>query len=517
VDELNKTAELLAEEIRLLECEVELKEGLPHLYGMPWFEWAWDFFTTENRLAFLCAANQISKSSTQIRKCIDWATDKEKWARRWPLQGLPAPNLFWYVMPTSQVCTTEFETKWMQFLPRGKYKDDPVFGWKVEYKNKEVHAIVFNSGVTVQFKSYKQGGFALQSSTVYAIFLDEECPIELWDEFVQRVNATNGYLSMVFTATLGQAEWKDTIEPAEESDEKFPQAWKRQVSVYDCMSYRDGSPGPWFEERINTAIAMCSTHAQVQRRILGMFVKESGLIYEQFAANRHMHSWTQVPSTWLWYVAADIGSGKVTRRGQGHPGGIVIMAVSPDYSKGRVVACWRGDNQRTTAGDIYTQAELMIKELGIHPTMKLYDWASADFGTIATRNGSNWMPADKSQDKGHDTVNTLFKNDMLAIFKRGQNGKLAGELSSVDHETVKRKRKDDLADPLRFICMAVPWNWTVIQGAKPADDDLEPKPMTQEEFAAREMKLRRGEMSDFEAAERSMNQEFEEINELLMG
>jgi hypothetical protein len=41
--------------------------------------------------------------------------------------------------------------------------------------------------------------------------------------------------------------------------------------------------------------------------------------------------------------------------------------------------------------------------------------------------------------------------------------------------------------------------------------------MTQEEFAAREMKLRRGEMSDFEAAERSMNQEFEEINELLMG
>jgi hypothetical protein len=99
----------------------------------------------------------------------------------------------------------------------------------------------------------------------------------------------------------------------------------------------------------------------------------------------------------------------------------------------------------------------------------------------------------------------------------GRTGSWPASSRAVDHETAKRKRKDDLADPLRFICMAVPWNWTVIQGAKPADDDLEPKPMTQEEFAAREMKLRRGEMSDFEAAERSMNQEFEEINELLMG
>jgi phage terminase large subunit-like protein len=517
VQEINKTAELLAEEVRLLEYEVELKEGLPHLYGMPWYEWAWDFFTSENRLAFLCAANQISKSSTQIRKCIDWATDVEKWPRRWPLQGLAPPNLFWYVYPTSQVATTEFRTKWVQFLPRGKFKDDKQYGWKENWKNKEIESITFNSGCTVQFKSYKQGGFALQSSTVYAVFLDEECPIELWDEFVQRVNATQGYISMVFTATLGQVEWRDTIEPPEPEDEKFPQAWKRQVAVYDCMFYRDGSPGPWSEERINTAIAMCSTHAQVQRRILGKFVKESGLIYEQFDPKRHMKSWEQVPQSWLWYVAADIGSGKVTTRGQGHPGGVVVVAVSPDFSRGRVVHCWRGDNQRTTAGDIYNEAEKIIKELGIHTTAKLYDWASADFGTIAMRNGGNWRPADKSQDKGHDTVNTLFKNDMLAIFKRGQNGKLAGELCAVDHETPKRKRKDDLADPLRFICMEVPWNWTVLQGAKPADDSLEPKPMTDEEFRKQEMALRRGEMSGLEAEARAINAEFEEINDLLMG
>lgn len=441
---MSDEARLLAEEAALLEAELELKEGLPHLYGLPWFSWAYDFFTTENKMAFLCAANQISKSSTQIRKCIEWATNQELWPRLWPAPGLPKPNLFWYLYPVSANASTEFLTKWQQFLPRGKYKDSKTYGWRAEYKNKEIHAIHFNSGVTVQFKSYKQGGFALQSSTVYAVFADEEMPIELFDELMLRLNATNGYFSMVFTATLGQEEWRQVIEPASEMDEKFPQAWKRQVSIYECMAYMDGSPGPWSEERINAAIARCSTQAQVQRRILGKFVKESGLIYEQFDVKRHMKEWHPVPASWLWYVAADIGSGKTDMRGQGHPGGILVMAVKPDFTAGRVVYCWRGDNMRTTAGDIYNKAEEIIKELNIQPVAKLYDWASADFGIIAARNGGGWKPANKSQQAGEDMVNTLFKHDMLFIYSKGQNGKLASELCSVNHETPKRKRKDDL-------------------------------------------------------------------------
>lgn len=509
-------ARLLAEEAALLEAELELKEGLPHLYGLPWFSWAYDFFTTENKMAFLCAANQISKSSTQIRKCIEWATNQELWPRLWPAPGLPKPNLFWYLYPVSANASTEFLTKWQQFLPRGKYKDSKTYGWRAEYKNKEIHAIHFNSGVTVQFKSYKQGGFALQSSTVYAVFADEEMPIELFDELMLRLNATNGYFSMVFTATLGQEEWRQVIEPASEMDEKFPQAWKRQVSIYECMAYMDGSPGPWSEERINQAIARCSTQAQVQRRILGKFVKESGLIYEQFDVKRHMKEWHPVPASWLWFVAADIGSGKTDMRGQGHPGGIVVAAVKPDFTAGRVVYCWRGDNMRTTAGDIYNKAEEIIKELNIQPVAKLYDWASADFGIIAARNGGGWKPANKSQTAGEEMVNTLFKHDMMFIYSKGQNGKLASELCSVNHETPKRKRKDDLCDPLRSICMEVAWDWTVIQGVRPAvagREELE-KGLTQEQ---RDLRSRRGEAEEYERQEAEFNAEFDEINAMYEG
>jgi phage terminase large subunit-like protein len=509
-------SKLLLEEVTLLEAELELKEGLPHLYGMPWYSWAIDFFETQNRMAFLCAANQISKSSTQIRKCVHWATEQSLWPELWQIPGLPKPNLFWYAYPVSANASTEFLTKWQQFLPRGKYKDDKKYGWRAEYKNKEISAIHFNSGVTVQFKSYKQGGFALQSSTVYAIFLDEEVPIELFDEFALRVNATNGYISMVFTATLGQEEWRQVIECIGEPDEKFPQAWKRQVSAFDCMKYADGTPGPWSEERINQAIARCSTQAQVQRRILGKFVKESGLIYEQFDVKRHMKEWHHVPESWLWYVAADIGSGKTDVKGQGHPGGIVVVAVKPDFTTARVVYCWRGDNQRTTAGDIYNKAEEIIKELQIQPTAKLFDWASADFGIIAARNGGGWKPANKSQTAGEEMVNTLFKHDMLFIYSKGQNGKLASELCSVNHETPKRKRKDDLCDPLRSICMEIQWDWTVIQGVRPAQPGAEEieKGLTPEQ---REIRARRGASDDWERQEAEHAAEFAEINELYDG
>lgn len=507
----NYELDFLLEEERLLKMQVELAEGLPHLHGLPWYPWAFDFFEARNRMAFLCAANQISKSSTQIRKCIHWATATDLWSDLWAKPGLPPPNMFWYVYPTQQLATVEFKTKWTQFLPKGKYKEDKKYGWKDVWDGKFIDSIEFKSGVTVYFKTYKQGGFALQSATVYAIFLDEECPYHLWDEFVLRLSATEGYISMVFTATLGQDEWRQVIEPANPDEEKYPDAWKRQVSIYDCQHYLDGSPSPWTDVRINNQIALCSSIAQVQRRIFGKFVKESGLIYHQFDVTRHLKPGHHIPQSWLWYVAADIGSGKTETTGQGHPGGVIVVAVRPDHKAGRVVYCWRGDNTRTTAGDIYKKAEDIIKELNIQPVAKIYDWGSADFATIATRNGGGWIPANKSHEHGEQAVNTLFKHDMLLIYQKGENGKLVGELSSLNHETPKRKRKDDLADPLRYICVHVPWDWSAIQSGPVAGEQFEDRPAKKETAEERDIRLRRGEMvtEDKRAGDW---QEFDEIN-----
>jgi phage terminase large subunit-like protein len=477
-----KTNELV-EILRLEEEELKYMEGLPHLYGPKWYPWAWEFFESRARMNFLCAANQISKSSTQIRKCIDWATDKSKWKELWPTD--PKPNQFWYLYPTANQCSIEFETKWQQFLPAKEFKNHPEFGWREEWKNKEIFALYFNSGVTVYFKSYKQGAEALQTGSVYAVFLDEECPEDLWDELTMRVAATNGYIHMVFTATIGQELWRQCIEPTDQEDEKFPGAWKRQVSMYDCQKYLDGTLSKWTNERISQVIATCKSHQEVLRRVYGKFIKESGLKYPTFDIRRHFKKGHPLKG-WNVYSAVDIGSG-----GQdNHPAGIVFLAVDPTYRMGRVIAAWRGDGIVTTPSDILIQYQKMKKDMGIQPVAQLYDWASIEFFTIASRNGESFQRANKSHEDGERTLNTLFKNDMLIIYEDtdGETIKLASELSSLREGQNKRKAKDDLVDPLRYITVAVPWDWSVITGEVPVGGPIKQENLTPHQ---REVKERR--------------------------
>ena len=493
------------EYLKLKEAELALKRGLPHLYGFPLYQWAHEFIESRNKMNFLCAANQISKSSTMIRKAIHWATAPELWPSLWK----DTPNQFLYFYPTSNQASIEFQTKWQLFLPRGEYKNHPQYGWKEEWKNKEIHAIHFNSGVSLFFKSYKQGPQALQTATAYAVFLDEECPEELWDELVFRIAATNGYIHSVFTATIGQELWRKTIEPKDKDDEKFPSAWKRQVSMYDCQTYMDGSQSPWTSERIAQVIATCKSPQEVQRRVFGRFVKDSGLKYPMFDIKKHMVTGHPVPASWNIYSAVDIGSGGE----EGHPSAILFLAVRPDYRMGRVIKCWRGDGIRTTASDVFLKYREMKAELNRPIISQVYDWASVEFGEIASRNGEPFRKAEKSHEIGEQVINVLFRNDMLAIYEDGESGKLAGELCSLTVEGPKRLKKDDLCDVLRYSAVSVPWDWSGITGQKVEglpipETKLTPK---EQEIADRRKAFEEGAQ---ENAAREIEEEFETWNEL---
>ena len=106
-----------------------------------------------NETSLLCAANQISKSSTNIRKCIHWSTEKNLWPELWRT----VPRNFWYMYPSKQLATQEFETKWVpEFMPRGEMEKHPKYGWKAKYKNGELDKIQWNNGLPVYFKTYSQ-------------------------------------------------------------------------------------------------------------------------------------------------------------------------------------------------------------------------------------------------------------------------------------------------------------------------------------------------------------------------
>lgn len=492
-------------ELKRLTLETEL----PHLYGWKWYPWAAAFRDSTNQINLLCAANQISKSSTQIRKVILWATDQDLWKTLWA----KPPVQFWYLYPTQKQVNAEFETKWKQFLPKGEMQKDEYFGWRVEKNKNDVIAIHFKSGVHVYFKTYAQDEQALQTGTCDAIFCDEELPIHHFDELMLRISASSGYFHMVFTATLGQNEWRLCMEPTDDEradgKEFLPQAFKQTVSLYDAMEYEDGSASMWTMEKIKAVESRCSTQQQVLKRVYGRFIVIEGRKYESFDLKRHMKPKHPLPASWIVYAAADVGSG-----GSAHKPAICFVAVRPDFRAGRVFLGWRGDDPKEvfTAGDVYLKYKEMEKDLKRPVSQKWYDWASKDFGTIAARAGDSFEKAEKSHEKGEEVINTLFKHDMLYIFEDKELAKLGGELATLKADAVKRVAKDDFCDALRYCVTLIPWDWSVLTGA---ESDLDEKPVSEKSALAQEIDERRKAFDQDQNEERMrIEDEIEEWNEL---
>lgn len=468
--------QLKAQEIYLRQEKQKIMEGLPHLYGRKFYSWARLFFEATHRMQFLCAGNQVSKSSTLQRKFIHWATSPHLWPKIWPTH--PRPRQFWYFMPTQQLCTDEFENKWIpEWLPRGEFKSHPLYGWTEEYSKGEIDYIQFNTGVRIYFKSYMQKVSNVQSATVHMIGADEEMPVEFYDELVNRLTAVDGILVMVFTATLGQSFWQQVIE-----GNKLPEALKIQVKLEDCTYYEDGTPGPWTEERIKRRRAQCKSKNEELKRCDGKFVPSDGLKYPSFSPIRHIIKPVTIPEDWLRYAAVDPGSG-----GHAHPAGIMFLAVRPDMRRGYLFKGWRGDEVETSSSDILQKFRELRGRMNL--TAQTYDYQARDFQIVASRAGESFTRAEKSHALGEDILNTLFRNDMLFVFDDDPElSKFVQEITLLQNSTAKNKARDDLIDPTRYVCMLVPWDFSHL-----AHVDLE-KTVDEPQMSPQELELyeRRG-------------------------
>ncbi len=462
-----------------LEEEAAIRFGLPHLFAFKFYPWMREFFESQNKMNLLCAANQLGKSSIQIRKCIEWATNKNLWPILWPKQpGLPSPtpNQFWYLYPSQKVVNAEWETKWSQFLPKGVYKDDPDYGWKLMKDGKNVLGVRFFSGVILYFKTYSQKVIDLQSGTVFAMFCDEELPVERYDELLFRITRSRGYFHMVFTATLGQEFWRQCMEPMENEVEMLPAAYKNQVSLYDSMTYEDGTPGAFTLEDITVVSARCSTHNELLRRVYGRFITpKSGLKYPSFDAKTAFVEPHKIPDDWLYFSGVDVGGG-----GEGHPSGIMLLAVDPEYRQGRFFTGWRGDKEdelevgkdadgMTTSADVLDKYRAMKHEHKLVGKMEreFCDPNARDFKTLAVRIGENFEDAENSHEIGDDIVNFIFKYGIVKLFSGcPQLQKFSVEISSIKKSTPKSKRKDDIVDAGRYAVTKLPWDMSFLTDTK---------------------------------------------------
>lgn len=487
-------------QVKELEDELFLTKNLPHLFGFKWYWWAKKFFDSTNHVCMITAGNQLSKSSTQIRKCINWATNKSLWPKLWQT----TPRNFIYLYPSAPVATVEVLTKWIpEFLPRGTLEHSLEYGWKI-VKNvaKQVIAIEFSSGVTVHFKSYEQNVSNLQTITAHAIFIDEEPPVEIYDELAFRVAGTDGYINMVFTATKGQELFREAMEEIGKPNEKLVDAFKIQVAAYDCLEYIDGSKSHWTIARIEALKARCKSPQEVLKRIYGRFVKDDGLRY-LFQRDRHTSpapsGYAQMPRPRTSaYAGVDYGSGNTGRS----KSAIVFSELAENSQHVRIFKSWRGDGIITTAGDLFNQY-LSMKNFPV--TAAAYDYGARDFYVIAERNGEPFFRADKARARGDELINTLLRYDLLTIDTGDDElDKLMFELLTLSVDGVVG---DDLADAFRYCIMQMPIDWNAIT--------LEHSKEKEEVKVMDELELRRsGKVTDsFEYNEQSVENEINSWNE----
>lgn len=465
---------LKEEKLKLLEKQLKERQDLPHLYLYKHYNWSRKFYESTNKRNVLCAANQLSKSSTMIRRFIHRATSPNMWKTWWPnLRDGQVPTPFWYGYPSFPVATQEFEYKWKQFLP--KDKDHPIYGWKEEYKSGEIKIVHFNTKIDLVFKAYKQDPADLQAGSVFEMGLDEEPPEDLMSELEMRLNATDGYFSTVFTATLGQQFWREIVEDKTRWNgaDGIEAAFVQQVSLYDSQFYEDGSQSPWDEMAIKRAISRCRSEREVQRRVLGRFVVDEGLKYQGYEKTRNYRSTPPIKDP-LYYAGIDYGSG-----GMAHPSAICISEVSQAFDRARIIRFWRGDGESTTPDDVVKKYLELSRGLVIQTVY--YDWATAALGEIASRLGLFFVKAEKSHEIGEGTLNSLFKTGVLTIEPSVDAEKLSLEFESLLQSTSKNKARDDGIDATRYTFSKLPWDWEAITNMKPPPD--QEKPLTSYEKA----------------------------------
>lgn len=509
-EDSRKLLEIKRREFEILKKKKELEAVLPHLY-VPMYPWQRKMHESTSRVNLLTAANQVGKSSCLIRRMIANCTDRSRWARMWGADA--TPRQFWYFYPDGLIIDKEVETKWIpEWLPRGHMQKDPQYGWKLSRKNGKPDMIQFNAGPALYFQSYSKKLSSIQAGSIHEVMCDEEMPMAYYDEIMFRLTATSGIFSSGFTPTLNQAFWKQAME----GKKILSQALKQTISMYECLKYEDGSPSRVMTlAKIREAESKCKNDTERRRRIYGEFITEEGRSFYGFDSEQNVVDRYNTQG-WNIYAGVDYGSGGSidSETKKGHPAAIVFVAVRPDFKKGAVIKSWRGDNEVTTAGDVFNKYVELARGMTI--TQAVYDHSAKDFGTIAARNGVTFIKADKSRDAGADLLNTLFKHRMLDIFNDDmENMKLAGELMHImtSKNNGVSKDGDDLTDALRYDCLLIPWDLSavaeLVQSKLDGSEAVQvAKPLTEKELLELQINERRGIF----AKDSSANDSWEELD-----
>lgn len=164
---------------------------------------------------------------------------------------------------------------------------------------------------TLQFKSYEQGRKAFEGWAGHVIWLDEECPIEIYSECLMRTATTKGIIFLTFTPLLGMSEVVVSFLESEEKATFDPDKIVITAS-WDDAPHLD-------EETKNRLFAGLPPH-QREMRSKGIPKVGSGAIYPVNIDDLLIEPFA-VPEFWKQSFGLDVGWNRTAA---------IWLAIDPD-------------------------------------------------------------------------------------------------------------------------------------------------------------------------------------------
>ena len=230
------------------------------------------------------------------------------------------PGRVWLVAPDHSTSVKNHRGQIEKRIGRANCKGDLASGDRAGWWNKEADGEArlkvavprHSEPAEITFKAYKQGREAFQSSSLRAVFFDEEGPADIFDECEQRVGDQAGRLFFAMTPLKGLT-WVHAKFVAELN----PEARTNWLERWDNPHYpRD--------EKKRDKLRAEREPDWADARIRGLFVVMKGRIYTQFSRRLHVVEPYEIPLSWPRRRAIDFGTSP------GNPHVCTWAAIKPD-------------------------------------------------------------------------------------------------------------------------------------------------------------------------------------------
>jgi phage terminase large subunit-like protein len=373
-----------------------------------------EFHTSSAKIRALFGGNRSGKSESGGWELL-------KYCRQYP------GEMFW-------ACSESYESIGLYVWPKIKkylYEHEiKSIAWAS--RAKEIPSqIRLKNGSLIVFKTYDQRRKKFQGASVKAIWLDEECPEDIYSECLARTIDVSGIIFLTMTPLQGMSWPFERIE--KQVDHPTVQWWR--ISLLE---------NKYIPQEEKDLIMQEYTQDEIEMRIYGRFMQLQGAVWKEFRYQIHVIPRFPIPAAWTRIRAIDFG--------YDDPFCCLWLACDPETGKIYVYQeHYQAERllQHHASQIVEKDSEGVEPHEGCPPPKhSVADHDRQERAELLVH-GIQTTPANKTVDLGIQIVNRYFKQEKLFIFNDLPN--TLREVQSYHFKNgVPYKQDDHSQDCLRY-------------------------------------------------------------------